>query len=75
MSSSQRMAANTQASELAPTASLAVVWDFDSAEGRVNATLPYHFRRAPLEEELEAVDRLPTVVTMGDAAGHSEVPR
>jgi peptidoglycan/xylan/chitin deacetylase (PgdA/CDA1 family) len=36
-------------------ASLSVVWDFDSAVGQVNASFPYHFRRAPLEEELEAV--------------------
>jgi peptidoglycan/xylan/chitin deacetylase (PgdA/CDA1 family) len=36
-------------------ATLAVVWDFDSATGQVNATFPYHFRRAPLDEELAAV--------------------
>lgn len=42
-------------------AELAVVWDFDSATGQVNATYPYHFRRAPLDEELAAVAMLRSV--------------
>lgn len=40
---------------------MAVVWDFDSATGQVNSSFPYHFRRAPLEEELEAVATLRSV--------------
>jgi hypothetical protein len=65
-------------------ASLAVVWDFDSAVGQVNATFPYHFRRAPLDEELEAVGELRevsrrlgiamTFATVGLAAEHVPVP-
>ncbi len=34
---------------------LAIVWDFDSAQGQVGATYPYHYRRLPLEQELEGV--------------------
>jgi len=44
-----------------PRAALAVVWDFDTAVGQVNATYPYHFRPAPLEEELAAVAELEQV--------------
>jgi peptidoglycan/xylan/chitin deacetylase (PgdA/CDA1 family) len=43
---------------VSPRGALAVVWDFDTAVGQVNATYPYHFRRAPLEEELAAVAEL-----------------
>ena len=39
-------------------ATLAIAWDFDSAVGQVNATFPYHFRRTPLDQELEAVAEL-----------------
>lgn len=45
---------------------LAVVWDFDSAAGQVNATFPYHFRRAPLEQELAAVGALREVAARLD---------
>ncbi len=40
---------------------LSVVWDFDSAVGQVNSTFPYHFRPAPLDEELAAVADLRAV--------------
>lgn len=42
----------------ARTGTVAIVWDFDSAIGQLNATYPYHFRSAPLWEELAAVDEL-----------------
>ncbi len=74
------MADRTRAAQ----ASVALVWDFDSAAGQVNATLPYHFRPAPLREELEAVDELRaltaglgmamTFATVGLAAEEVPVP-
>jgi hypothetical protein len=39
----------------AAVATLAVTWDFDTAQGQVGATFPYHFRSLPLHQELEAV--------------------
>ena len=36
-------------------ARLVITWDFDSAQGQVGATYPYHFRSLPLHQELEAV--------------------
>lgn len=54
----QELAHSADRSSRRSRAALAVVWDFDSAVGQVNATFPYHFRRAPLDEELDAVGEL-----------------
>jgi len=66
------------------TATLAIVWDFDSAQGQVGATYPYHFRSQPLHQELEAVailrdlgarlDAPMTFATVGFAAEDVPVP-
>ncbi len=52
------MQTDRSAHGLTPQATLSIVWDFDSAVGQVNASFPYHFRRAPLEEEIVAVGEL-----------------
>jgi peptidoglycan/xylan/chitin deacetylase (PgdA/CDA1 family) len=43
---------------MAKAASVAVIWDFDSAIGQINATFPYNFNRRPLDEEVDCVGTL-----------------
>jgi hypothetical protein len=40
------------------SAIVVVHWDFDSALGQLNATAPYHFRKTPLQQELDGVGLL-----------------
>lgn len=35
---------------------LLIIWDFDTAIGQINSTMPYNFRYDPIYEEIENVD-------------------
>lgn len=37
-------------------AKLMIIWDYDSALGQINSTMPYNFKYAPIYEEIENVE-------------------
>lgn len=43
---------------------LLIIWDFDSALGQINSTLPYNFKYDPIYQEIENVDYILTRAEM-----------
>jgi len=43
-----------------------IIWDYDSALGQINSTLPYNFRFTPIYEEIENVEYILSVAKTSD---------
>ena len=39
-------------------AQLVLIWDYDSAIGQINSTLPYNYNIRPIYEEIKNVDEI-----------------
>jgi len=43
-----------------------IIWDYDSALGQINSTMPYNFRFSPIYEEIENVEYILSVAKNSD---------